>query len=63
MGTQDLQIKGQAPYDYFVEALIQPVLDYCSQLWSPHQAGDIQQLEAVQRAFTRKITGMGSYDY
>ena len=45
------------------KALVQPVLDYCSQLWSPHQAGDIQQLEAVQRAFTRKITGMGSYDY
>ena len=30
------------------KALIQPVLDYCSQLWSPHKKGDIQELESTQ---------------
>ena len=34
---------------------MQPVLDYCSQLWSPHKAADIQAMEAVQRSFTAYI--------
>lgn len=45
------------------KALIQPVLDYCSQLWSPHKKGDIQELESVQRAFTRTIKGMKGLNY
>ena len=39
------------------------MLDYCSQLGSPHKTGDIQQLEAVQRSFTRLIQGMGHLNY
>ena len=35
--------------------LVIPILDYCSQLWSPHKQGDIQLIEDVQRCFTRKI--------
>ena len=45
------------------KSLIQPHLDYCSQLWSPHQTGDIQKLEAVQRQFTRQISGMKGLNY
>ena len=45
------------------KALVQPVLDYCTYVWSPNQPGDIQQLEAVQRAFITTITGMGGYTY
>ena len=45
------------------KSLVQPRLDYCSQLWSPHKRGDIQRLEAVQRYFTRQIEGMGGIDY
>ena len=37
------------------KALVQPVLDYCSQLWSPHKAADVQAVEAVQRSFTALI--------
>ena len=37
------------------KSLVIPILDYCSQLWSPSKVGDIQQLEDVQRAFTRRI--------
>ena len=37
------------------KALLQPTLDYCSQLWSSHMKGDIQQLETVQRSFTRQM--------
>ncbi|XP_076066688.1 uncharacterized protein LOC143040028 [Oratosquilla oratoria] len=44
-------------------ALVQPTLDYCSQLWSPHEKGEIQRLEAVQRSFTRQIQGMRELNY
>ncbi|KAK3858814.1 hypothetical protein Pcinc_035023 [Petrolisthes cinctipes] len=45
------------------KTLIQPLLDYCSQLWSPHKRGDIQHLELVQRSFTRQIRGMRDLSY
>ena len=37
------------------KTLILPILDYCSQLWCPIKKGQIQQLEAIQQYFTRKI--------
>ena len=45
------------------KALIQPLTDYCSQLWSPHTRSEIQQLEGVQRSFTRQIAGMRGLGY
>ena len=43
--------------------LIQPKLDYCSQLWSPSDQASIAMLESVQRNFTSMITGMQGKDY
>ena len=43
--------------------LIQPVIDYCSPLWIPHQRKDLERLEAVQRRFTSKITEVKELDY
>ena len=37
------------------KSLVLPILDYCSQLWCPISAGQIQQLEQIQQSFTRKI--------
>ena len=37
------------------KTLVIPILDYCSQLWSPHKQGDIQLIEDVQKCFTRRI--------
>ena len=45
------------------KSLILPILEYCSQLWSPLAVGKIQNLEAVQRAFTNKISGLGNINY
>ena len=45
------------------KSLIQPRMDYCSQLWSPTKQGDIARLESVQRGFTSKIEGMDGLDY
>ena len=45
------------------KTLVQPILDYCSQLWSPHKKSEIQQLEVVQRSYTRQIQGMKDLGY
>ena len=38
-----------------LRCLIQPRLDYCSQLWSPSDQGGINRLEAVQHSFISRI--------
>ena len=38
-----------------LRSLIQPRLDYCSQLWSPRDQTNINKLEAVQRKFLSHI--------
>ena len=40
------------------KALILSILDYCSQLWSPHLIRHIIQIKKVQHSFTKFITGM-----
>ena len=45
------------------KSMIIPRLDYCSQLWSPSQIGQIQQLEELQRAFLKRITGFRDEPY
>ena len=37
------------------KSLVLPILDYCSQLWCPQKRGEIQQIEEIQKSFTRKI--------
>ncbi|KAK3884902.1 hypothetical protein Pcinc_010876 [Petrolisthes cinctipes] len=44
-------------------SMVQPLLDYYSQLWSPQKNGIIQNLETVQRSFTRNIKGMRDLSY
>ena len=45
------------------KSLVLPILDYCSQLWCPQRKGDIQQIEEIQKSFTRKIPLPGREDY
>ena len=45
------------------KSLVIPILDYCSQLWSPSKVGEIQQIEEIQKAFTRKIRSDSRDDY
>ena len=42
------------------KSIVLPRLDYGSQLWSPHFVKHIDQLEKIQRSFTKHITGMQS---
>ena len=45
------------------QSLIQPKIDYCSQLWSPSDQNSIARLESVQRHFTSKVRGMEDRNY
>ena len=40
------------------KALIRPFIEYGCQVWNPHNIGEINKLENIQRAFTRRIEGM-----
>ena len=45
------------------KSLVQYKFDYCSQLWSPTEKRDIQDIELVQRSFLRKLQGLGHLSY
>jgi len=45
------------------KSLVIPHLDYCSQLWNPRLAKEINALEVVQRTFIKKIKGMHNLTY
>ena len=43
------------------KTLIQPKMDYCSQLWSPSDQDSIVKLESVQRHFTSKVQSLKDF--
>jgi len=42
---------------------VRPILEYCSEIWSPYLLKHINVLENVQRFFTRKIGNLKVYEY
>ena len=42
---------------------IRPILEYCSEVWSPYLLKHIDEIENIQRYFTRKIPGLSSFNY
>ena len=42
---------------------IRPLLEYCSTVWNLGYVGDLQKLEAVQRRWTKQITGLYETEY
>ena len=45
------------------QCLVQPKIDYCSQLWSPSDQQSINQIESVQRHFISKVSGLDDMSY
>ena len=45
------------------KTLVQGHLDYCSQLYLPNQASDLQKLENLQKCFTKKIPALRDLNY
>ena len=48
---------------HMFNTLVQPHLDYCSQLWSPVEGGKMDKLEKVLKDYTRKIPAMKHMSY
>lgn len=42
---------------------VRPLVEYCSQVWSPISLTDINKLERVQRRFTSRLRGMQGLPY
>ncbi len=42
---------------------VRPILEYCSPVWSPHLAKDIERIESVQRHFTKWLPGLRGMSY
>lgn len=45
------------------KTMVRSRLEYCCPLWNPHKIQDIQTIEAVQKAFTKKIGSLKDLDY
>ena len=43
--------------------LVRSRLEYCCEVWSPHQIQDIVKVEQLQRSFTHRISGMKDHNY
>ena len=50
-------------YVSMYRSYIRPVLESSSQVWSPYLIGDIDNIESVQRYFTRKLPGLSGMSY
>ena len=46
-----------------MKSLVIPLLEYCCQLWNKFKAKDIQDIEAIERTFTYKITEVQYLNY
>ena len=42
---------------------VRPLLEYCSQIWSPRLHKDIYNVERVQRSFTKRLPGLWNLSY
>ena len=42
---------------------VHPLLEYITRAWSPHEIGLINSIEAVQRSFTKRISGLKDTSY
>jgi len=42
---------------------VQPILEYCSSVWSPHHKYPINKIEYVQKIFTNRLPGLWNLPY
>jgi hypothetical protein len=42
---------------------VRPILEYASSVWSPFHVADVRKIEAVQRRFTKRLSGLAEFNY
>ena len=47
----------------FIIVYVRPLVEYNSVIWSPQNVHDIEQIEQVQRRFTKRLPGLKMYSY
>ena len=57
------QTRQEGPMLILLKTLVLSMVEYCSALWSPQKLGLIREIENVQRAFTRRISGLENLNY
>jgi hypothetical protein len=57
------RLRDKIPLVRAFKSYILPLLSYCSSVWSPVQIGEINDIESVQRLFTRRVAGMENKRY
>ena len=62
-GLRSFRRRSKAVMRTIWQTLIQPKMDYCSQLWCPGDQESIARLESVQRHFTSKVKGLEHMSY
>ena len=45
------------------QSLVQPQIDYCSQLYFPSKASDMERIESLFRTFSKKIPALRNLSY
>jgi hypothetical protein len=45
------------------KSFILPIVDYCSQIWTPYLIHDILLIESIQRGFTKRIPALSGLSY
>ena len=55
--------RDEIPLMTLFRSIVQPIIDYCSVVWSPYKKKEICEIEQIQRNFTKKIKGMENLEY
>ena len=42
---------------------VRPLVEYATQIWSPHLISNLNLIESVQRSFTKRLPGLSNYTY
>ncbi len=45
------------------KSIVRPILEYCTVIWNPHLQKDVDEIESVQRKFTKQISGIRTLTY
>ena len=48
---------------HMFKTLVQPIIDYCSQLWAPNKGAQLKKIEDLLRTFTRQIPNIKHMNY